>query len=78
MNADKHFKACPGGNAHQTLFLQASKSRAVLVKRVRGKYRSRPVAFGDPHAALSWCIAHRAGFVFYHDETPGLAANSKN
>jgi hypothetical protein len=78
MNAGKHFKACPGGNAHQTLFLQASKPRAVLVKRVRGKYRSRPVAFGDPHAALSWCIAHRAGFVFYHDATSGLATYKLN
>ena len=37
----------------------------MLVQTRNGKRSTKPMRFDDPHAALSWCIKHRAGFVYF-------------
>ncbi len=52
-----------------TLYYDGQARAGVLVTNRDGRRSERPKHFRDPHAALDWCIAHSAAFVF----TPGAA-----
>jgi hypothetical protein len=57
-------------NQPKTLFLIAPGREGILLIRTGAKFRSRRKRFSDPHAALDWCIANRAGMVFYQAADP--------
>lgn len=48
----------------KTLFVVEGRKTALLYTNERGKESTRRIKIADPHAALAWCIAHRAGMVF--------------
>jgi hypothetical protein len=49
----------------KTMFLPSPGNEAIIVTRAGSRFRSRRKRFGDPHAALNWCIANDAALVFW-------------
>ncbi len=49
---------------HKTLFVQGGRKTAALVENLNGKRTSQAMQFGDPHAALDWCMGHEAVMVY--------------
>jgi hypothetical protein len=47
-----------------TMFYDASTKAAVVVRCRAAKRSARARRWPQPHAALDWCIKHRATFVF--------------
>jgi hypothetical protein len=56
--------------AGRTLFYPAPGPNAILVSTRKGRKRSKPMRFAGPHQALTWAIAHHAGFVYFHTPDP--------
>jgi hypothetical protein len=50
----------------KTLFLPAPGTRGILVTRSGSRFRSQIKRFEGPQAALTWCIDHQVGLVFWH------------
>ncbi|HEX5218149.1 MAG TPA: hypothetical protein VFZ59_01160 [Verrucomicrobiae bacterium] len=47
-----------------SLFFDDGTRLAVLVVERAGRMKRRTLRFADAHKALSWCIAHRAKFIY--------------
>jgi hypothetical protein len=58
-----------------TLFMTTANPKAILVIRAGRKLRKRTMSFKNEHAALDWCLCHRAGFVLTPKTGPTLAHN---
>lgn len=56
----------------KALFKSVDNPQALLVTRSGRRRRRCPMRFADEHAALDWCLAHRANFVLL---TPNAALN---
>lgn len=54
----------------KTLFVIETKAEAVLYLNDQGVESTIEMNFETPHAALDWCIEHRAGMVFALAGTP--------
>jgi hypothetical protein len=51
------------GMSGTTLFMTAQNRAALLVTRTSKRMRRRTLKFPDAHAALDYCLDHRACFV---------------
>ncbi|MDR3460142.1 MAG: hypothetical protein P4N60_22165 [Verrucomicrobiae bacterium] len=59
MDQPTNFPALAG----KTVFMSAACRLAVLVTSSDKRMRKRSVDFPDAHAALDWCLKHKATFV---------------
>jgi hypothetical protein len=63
------FLSAGTGNS-KIVFLCAGNPAAVVVQRRGKRHDQRKMKFGDPHAALDWCMKNSANLYYFQPADP--------